>query len=161
MGWPSLDIADANNNPLRTAGNITISLRLGTGLLSIDFTFCNSMAAPVILGCNFCECVFEGISPRKRMVRLDDGYSIPYSWKLLRSASRKHVSLPEAQKSPTNSPFSTKMHISKPVQALPETQVLVEVTTRQHAANVAKPSPSIYQQRRLAFANGVVSVQLD
>lgn len=43
------DISDADNNPLKTVGNIAIVVRLAQLVVKLDFIVRKSLAAPVIL----------------------------------------------------------------------------------------------------------------
>lgn len=119
-------------------------MSFGTYLVSLDFMVCKSIAALVILGCDFCDRYVEAISSCTRMVELEDGSSIPIFRNPLRSTMRKHSPLPKTQKAATNYPVSTKMDIVKSVQIPLETQVRVEVTTKQNVVNVAQSLLSLY-----------------
>lgn len=58
-----LNIADANSNLLWTVGTINLMAQSGTYLLQLDFVIGESLAAPVILGCDFCTRFVEAIPP--------------------------------------------------------------------------------------------------
>lgn len=49
------NVVDANNNPLKTVGTINLVIRLGRSVVNLCFLLCCSMAASVILGCDYCE----------------------------------------------------------------------------------------------------------
>lgn len=65
---PALDIIDANNNPLQPVGYLPLVVRLGTCMVQQFFVVCNTLAAPVILGCDFCDRFVEAIRPRAKTV---------------------------------------------------------------------------------------------
>lgn len=93
---PLVDIADANNRPLSTVGVIDLLVRLGHYVVKLDFLVCKQLAAPVILGCDFCDRFVESIRPRARTVEMEDGTSVPIVRRPLRRALKKQVPLPAA-----------------------------------------------------------------
>lgn len=98
----ALDIADANNQPIRTYGYINFVVGLGTSSELVKFIVCESLAAPIVLGCDFCDHCVEAIRPPKRIVEMTDGSLIP----IVRTAMRrrKHVLLRAAQKAEDHNP---------------------------------------------------------
>lgn len=73
----SLNITDANNNALQTAESITVLVRLETCLVSLNFIFCERIAALVMLGCVFCDGFVEAKNPQESLVDSEDGSTIP------------------------------------------------------------------------------------
>lgn len=158
---PTLDIADANNRPLRTVGYLPLVLRLGTYVVQLDFVVCDSLAAPVILGCDFCDRFVEAIRPRAKTVEMADGSTVPIVRKPLKRATKKRVPLPAAQEPTNTSPVSTKFRVANSLAVPPESQVWVSRVSKHHGIRVVQPSESLYNQRQLAVANGVVSIVPD
>lgn len=74
---PSLYLAVANNNPLRTLSAISLVVRLSCSVVKLIFIVRGSLAAPVIPGCDFCDRFVEAIRPRTRSVQLADGSIVP------------------------------------------------------------------------------------
>ena len=62
---PLPEIADANSNPIRSKETNRLLFRLGTRAFMVEYVVCESLAASLILGCNFCTRNFEAILPRK------------------------------------------------------------------------------------------------
>ena len=93
---PLPDVSDANSNPIQVKGIMRLLIRLKTRAYWIEFIMCDSLAAPVILGCNFCDKHVEAILPRQRLVELEDGTTIPIVRKPL-GRVRKAPPLPVAQ----------------------------------------------------------------
>ena len=54
-------ILDANKNPLTTRGTVVLLVRLGRRLVRLRFIVCAKLAAPVILGYDFCNRFVEYI----------------------------------------------------------------------------------------------------
>ena len=77
------DIADANSNPIHVEGIELLLVRLKTRAYLVESIVCDSLAGPVILGCDFCDKHVESILPRQRLVELEDGTTIPIVRKLL------------------------------------------------------------------------------
>ena len=72
---PLPDIADANSNPIQVKGIKRLLVRLKTRAYWVEFIVCDSLAAPVILGCDFCHKHVEAILPRQRLVDVVEGTS--------------------------------------------------------------------------------------
>lgn len=60
---PGLDIEYASNKPLQAVEMTTLTVRLGTYLVQLDFVVCKSLVAPVILGCDVGDLFVEAIHP--------------------------------------------------------------------------------------------------
>lgn len=56
---------------------MALTVRLGNYTVKIDFIVCESLATPVILGCDFRDRFVESIHPRSRKVTFDDGTEVP------------------------------------------------------------------------------------
>ncbi|CAN8071373.1 unnamed protein product, partial [Agarophyton chilense] len=152
------DVLDANNNPLKTAGVIDLVIRLGRMVVKLTFIVCRSLAAPVILGCHYCDRFFDAIRPRLKQVELEDGSTVPIVRQPLKRASRKHVPLSAAKEPTPTNRDSTKLRVASSVTIPPESQVMVSVNSRQHGLQVVQPLPSLYEKFQLTVANGIVQV---
>ena len=153
------DIYDANNRPLSLMGTITLSVRLGSYSLSLPFIVCANLAAPAILGADFCDQHVEAIRPRMRSVELADGSCIP----ILRKAvmRSKRAVLPDWLKPvvlPTKKKESREMrvHLAQAAVIPPQSQVAVHVKTRIVGLMMMTGLDSLYHDRQLAVANGIV-----
>lgn len=67
---PAFDITDANKKPLKTVGYLPLSVRLGNFVVQLEFVVCNSLAPPLILGCDFCDRIVQRIRLRARLVEM-------------------------------------------------------------------------------------------
>lgn len=56
---------------------ITLSVELGPRIEVVQFNVVEGLANQVILECDFCLKHVEAIRPRKRVVELDDGTTVP------------------------------------------------------------------------------------
>ena len=74
---PLPSIADPNNRPLDMAGSVDLIVQLGRTMAKSEFLVCERLAAPMIIGADFCDKFVEAILPRKRRVELHDGTTIP------------------------------------------------------------------------------------
>ena len=81
---PFLNVADANNNPIRMKGLADLIVRLDSRLVKLEFIVCESLAAPLILGCDVMDRFVEAIYPRKKTVKMDDETTIPITQKPLK-----------------------------------------------------------------------------
>ncbi|CAN8062292.1 unnamed protein product [Agarophyton chilense] len=158
---PGRDIADAINNPLHTIGKISLAVRLGTYFVQLDFVVCNSLAAPVIHCCDFCDRFVEAIRPRTRTGMMDDGSTIPIVRKPLNRATQKKDPLPVVQESFDKDPRSTRLKVAKSITMPPESQVWVTVTSQHHGLHIVQLLASLYTKHQLALANGLVLIEPD
>ena len=124
-----------------------------------EFLVCDRLAAPVILGCDFCDRVVEAIYPRKRVVELDDGSTVP----IVRRPSRRPDSMPKlpaAQEYITpEGRASPKVKCARAVVLQPGTQTWVEVTSDKSGLMVVQPHEKLYQTGNICASNGVIHVE--
>ena len=84
-------IADANNRPLTMSGRVDLVVQLGYTRVRAEFLVCERLAAPMIIGADFCDQHVEAILPRRRTVELTDGTTIP----MVRRVPRRHPKAPK------------------------------------------------------------------
>lgn len=156
---PLPHISDANSNPIKMTGYIDQVARLGTRLVKVTFIVCESLAAPVILGCDFCDRFVEAIHPRKREVELDDGTKVP----IVRRPMKRP---PSAAPLPADQEYgyahgrsSPKVKVTCKTTLPPQSQTWVAVTSQRHGVNVLQPLDRLYQQHLVCASNGVVQVE--
>ncbi|CAN8063205.1 unnamed protein product [Agarophyton chilense] len=85
---PLPDIRDATKNAVKIVGTVRLMVRLGRFVVLVDFIVCKKLAAPVVLGCDYCDKFFEAIRPRRNLVELDDGSMVPIVRKPMRSCHK-------------------------------------------------------------------------
>lgn len=73
----STKILEAKNRLLKTAVTINLATKLGSQSEMLIFYVANRLATSVILGCDLCDKHLESICPRKRLVELDAGTTVP------------------------------------------------------------------------------------
>ena len=61
-------VRDANNRPLSISGKVNLTVQIGTRASVVSFHVVDNLAAPVIIGCDFCDRHIEAIRPRRRCV---------------------------------------------------------------------------------------------
>lgn len=125
-----MNIEDANDKRLRTIGYIALFVMLGTCVVQLDSVVCKSLAATVILGCDFCDRLVEAIRARARTAEMENGCLVPIFQRPLKSATRKRVPLTVAQQITNTDPISTRLRVEKSVDFPPETKVWVSVSTK-------------------------------
>lgn len=74
---PIPEVCEANGKPLSTLGSVKMCIRLGRFFSMIKFIACERLAAPAILGTDYCDRFIESITPRTKCVELSDGSKIP------------------------------------------------------------------------------------
>ena len=70
-------VRDANNRRLNILGTVELNVRIGNREDKVNFYVVERLATDFILGCDFCDRHVEAIRPRKRLIELDDGTTIP------------------------------------------------------------------------------------
>ena len=161
---PLPNISDADNNPIRMIGLVDLVTRLGNRIVKVEFIVCERLAAPVILGCDFCDRFVEAIFPRKRLIEMDDGTTVPITRRSLRhpyKQVRTDLKKDEAEKLPYGRRVSLKLRVAKNVVLPPETQTWVTVTTKRHGLAVIQPNDDLYHRESISATNGVVQVEPD
>lgn len=156
---PLPEICDANNRPLNMLGTVNLVVQLGTFVVRDVFIVCRTLAAPAILGADFCDKYVEAIRPKKRHVELDDGTTVPIVRGVLRRVAPEKNSDVAKEEKKTKTDPSTAIKVSQPVTIQPGTQTGVEVTCNQHGLIVLQPIARLFENHRLSAANGVASVE--
>ena len=156
---PLPDICDANDRPLRMIGTIRLVVRLGRLVSLADFIICQQLAAPMILGADYCDRFVEAIRPRKKLIELDDGSTVP----IVRRPLKRHpklTPLPEGlDYDRTSGRVSPKVRAAETIIIPAKSQAWITVTTARHGLGVIQPNEDLYKRRLLAVANGVVQVE--
>lgn len=138
-----MGIADANNNPLKTSGYISLVVRLGTCLVQLDFVVCEKIAALVIISCDFCDGFVDAICPCAKSVKMEHGSTVPIVRKPSKPATLELVTIPTAQKLTYMNPVSTKLCICKSIAIPPVSKTWVSVVTKQQGVHVIQSLPSL------------------
>ena len=157
---PLPDICDANNKPLQLLGTIKLPVRLGNFSSRIEFIVCKTLAAPAILGADFCDRFVSAIRPSQKIVELDDGSSVPIVRRPLRNASRRSgPPLPKDMRDPdTSGRVSPNIKAAETLTVPAQSQAWVKVSTKRHGNIVVQPLPKLFELHSLACANGIASV---
>ena len=70
-------VRDANNRRLNILGTVELNVRIGNRQDKVNFYVVERLATDFILGCDFCYRNVKSIRPRKRLIELGDGTTIP------------------------------------------------------------------------------------
>ena len=156
---PLPNVADANNNPIRMTGLVDVVVRLGSRIAKAEFILCERLAAPVIVGCDFCDLFVEAIYSRKETIELDDGSTLPIVRRPLKR-SPKSPPLPTSQEYvKAEGRTSPKVRVSQNIILPPETQTWVSVKSENHGVMVLQPYDKLYADNGVIASNGVVQGQ--
>ena len=161
---PLPNVADANNNPIRMTGLVDVVVRLGSRIAKAEFILCERLAAPVIVGCDFCDLFVEAIYSRKETIELDDGSTLPIVRRPLKR-SPKAPPLPDSQEYVgADGRTSLKVRVAQNVILPPETQTWVYVKTERHGVMVLNPMDcmaynKLYADKGVIVTNSVVQAQ--
>ena len=153
------DIADANSNPIPVKGITRLLVHLKTRAYWVEFIVRDSLAAPVILGCDFCDKHVKAILPRQRLVELENRTTIPIVRKPL-GRVRKAPPLPVAQEWEEGLIRSdNKSKVAKATEIPAFSQAFVTVTSPRDGYSIIQPVGKLYDDHQLLTANGVANVE--
>ena len=156
---PLPNINDANSNPLKTLGSITLIVRLGHRLVALDFVVCLELAAEVILGCDFCDRFVESIHPRRREIELDDGSTVPIVRRPLKRPPKCAPLTTEQEYAQASGRDLTKIRVCEAITLPPESQRWIRVMTKRHGSVLVEPSPSLYEKQQCSVSNGIAQAE--
>ena len=145
-------------------GLVDLVTRLGNRIVKVEFIVCERLAAPVILGCDFCDRFVEAIFLRKPLIEMDDGTTVPITRRSFRhpyKQVRTDLKEDEVEKLPLGGKVSPKLRVAKNVVLSPETQTWVTVMTKRHGLAVIQPNDDLYHRESISATNGVVQVEPD
>ncbi|CAN8072774.1 unnamed protein product [Agarophyton chilense] len=140
---PLQDIRDANRNAVRTLGAVKLPVRIGHYLVKVKFVVCRSLAAPIVLGCDYCDRFVEAIRPRSRLITLDDGSTVPIVRRPLRKVPTAAPLPPSMEYELAHGLPSPKIRESKPSVLTAESQTWVKVITQPHGLVVIQANAVI------------------
>ena len=151
-------IKDANNRALVVAGRINLSCQIGSRKDIVTFYVVDRLATDVILGCDYCDRHIEAIKPRKRLVELDDGTTVPI---VRRPDKRKNDSVPlpdEQVYAPAKGRINDKITTFEEKRLEPDTQTWVKVVTNTHGLIQVESLPKLYTNQLCMIGNGIAQV---
>ncbi|CAN8076123.1 unnamed protein product [Agarophyton chilense] len=155
---PLPDIRDANKNAVKTLGTVRLLVRLGRFVVLVDFIVCKTLAAPVVLGCDYCDKFVEAIRPRRKLVELDDRSMVPIVRKPMRRCSEAPRLPPSMEYGKSGGRVSPRIRVAKSAMLKAQTQTWVQVRTERHGFVVIQPNTRMYESCGLLVANGIVQV---
>lgn len=103
-----LDISDAKNNPLHTVGTIAFVVRLGPMVVKLDFIVFQSLAAPVVFACDYCDRYVESIRSCPKQVEVEEWTVSPMFCQPPKRATKWQVPLTAKQEAPPSTRESSK-----------------------------------------------------
>lgn len=132
-------VSDANNRPLRMLGQVSLVTSLGTSQVTLKFFLCQRLAAPAVLGCNFCDSHVESIHVQSRYVDLLDRTRVT----IVRKPPKRDpevvpLSLPQ-QYPKVSRRVLPKLRVVKRVVILAGSWLFVHVTTERSGLSVQEP----------------------
>ena len=148
-------IVDANKRNVEVEGTLDLSVNIGGRVEVVKFNVVPRLAVDVIIGCDFCDKHVEAIRPRRRLVELDDGTTVP----IVRRPDKRPpgaIPLPEEQVYvPSDKRASPKVKVAEKVTLQPESQTWVKVRTESEGLVIVQPYAPLFQRYQCAVATGV------
>lgn len=156
-----LDIRDASNKRVTILGTIRLRVRLGSRSDWVTFNVVQNLGTDVILGCDFLGKHVDAIRPRKRLVTLGDGTSVPIIRGHKPSKSFRRI-LPEPEVAAERTVRAqSKVKVVANAVLEPGTQTWVEVAAPISVTVLIEPNPKMYQHHTCLASNGVVEAVAD
>ena len=155
------NVKDANNRRITIEGTINLAVQVGTRFEIVKFNVVERLGTDVILGCDYCDKHVEAIRPRRRIVELDDGTTVPIL-KKPEGRAKHAVPLPAEQEyvTPKGRP-TPKIYSTKTVILKPNTQTFINVKTPQAGLIQVEPYNPLLTKRDCAACNGIAQVEAD
>ncbi len=153
-------VRDANRRQLHLCGTIQLLVTIGTRSQLVTFYVADHLAAPVILGCDFCDDHVEAIRPRKRVIELADGTTVPIIRAPKRRDSAMIIQTAEVRSKPARG-SSSKVVLHQDVELPAHSQSWVSVTSKKAGLILLEPHQRLYQTWLCLAATGVAQVQPD
>ena len=154
----SVKIKDANNRSINVIGTVNLTCEMGSRREIVTFYVVERLATEAILGCDFCDRHIEAIRPRKRIVELDDGTTVPI---VRRPDKRKNdtVPLPDEQVYiPATKRVDNKIIVYEEKKLLPQTQTWVRVVTNKHGLIMVDTIAKLFNNHICMIGNGIAQV---
>lgn len=153
------DIRDANKRPIKSLGTIKLVVQLGNHVVMLPFIVCTTLAAPVVLGCDYCDRFVEAIRPKNREVELDDGSTVPIVRRPLKRSNAAAPLPPSQEYEAPKGRTSPRIRVSQMTVVPPQHQAWITVTTAKHGLVVIQPNSALYHTHGILVANGIAQVE--
>ena len=155
------DIRDANNRRVQILGTVNLVLRIGNRSETVRFNVCERLGTDVIVGYDYLDKHVEAIRPRKRLIELDDGTSVPILGRGTRS-KKLQGTIPEEEQLPTKMPrVSRRISVHKPAILKPGSQTWIEAITQSSGLVLVEPNKKLYESHMCLAGNGIAQVERD
>ena len=152
------NVRDASNRRVNIIGTVNLTCQVGMRTDIVRFNVVEKLGTDVIIGCDYCDKHIEAIRPRKRVVEMDDGTTVP----IIRKPSGRSIDsvpLPEEQEwIPAKGRRGGKVHVTESVTLPPETQTWVKVRTEEHGLVMIDPNARMYDTHLCLAGNGIAQV---
>ncbi len=151
-------VRDANKRQLRLAGTVDLRVTIGNRDQLVTFYVAEQLATPVILGCDFCDEHIEAIKPRRRVVELVDGTTVP----IIRTNKHRTTTFtiqPAHVRTRSRRAASSKVVLHKTMELPAHSQTWVSVTSKKAGLTLIESHDRLYQNWLCLAATGVAQVQ--
>ncbi len=151
-------VRDANKRQLRLAGTVDLKVTIGNRDQLVTFYVAEQLATPVILGCDFCDKHIEAIKPRRRVVELVDGTTVP----IIRTNKHRTTTFtiqPAHVRTRSRRAASSKVVLHKTMELPAHSQTWVSVTSKKAGLTLIESHDRLYQNWLCLAATGVAQVQ--
>lgn len=127
----------------------------------MSFVVCKSLAAPLIMGFEYCDWFVQAIRPCIKQVELEDEIVIPIVRQPLKRAIKWQVPLLAAQEALLATRKSTKLLLVSNIVIPLKSKVTVLVSSRNYGLAIFRALPALYEIYQSAIANRDVPVTPD
>lgn len=149
------DIRDANKRHIKSLGTIKLVVQLGNHVFMFPFIVCTTLAAPVVLGCDYCDRFVEAIRPKDREVELDDVSTVPIVQRPLKSSNATAPLTPSQEYEALKGRTSPRIRVSQMTVVPPQHQAWIKVTTAKHGIIVIQANSALDHTHGVLVANGI------
>lgn len=154
-----MDIRDASNRRVHILGKVRLRVRLGSRAEWVHLHVVQNLGTDVILGCEYLDKHVESIRPRKRLVTLYDGTTVP----ILRGQNpskffKTMIPEPEADVARATRK-QDKVRVQTHVSLKPGSQTWVEAVTTVSGTIWMEPNMKLYTIHECLASNRVADVE--
>ena len=124
------DVRDANNRRVAIEGTIRLAVRLGTHSDYVNSNVVDKLATDIIFGCDYMDKHVQSLLPRRRIVELAGGSTVPIINRFTNPSGKPTVIPDDEKLPPAERRVSNKINTTNQIILEPESNTWVEVDSK-------------------------------
>ena len=154
---PMANLRSASNHALDVIGVVYLTVIIGTHVAKTPFIVSRNLGADALLGCTYIDYHVDSIRPRRRVIILSNGDTVPI---IRRQALRPVTSqLPEPATIGSRAAANfNSIRVARKVTIPARSEIFVEVTTQTSGLRIVEGRNDLWERKKIVTANGVADV---